>query len=545
MMRLVPSLRMREHGSSSCLCAVLVAFVAAPLAAQPAASVAWVSSVVQYPLEAAELDSLPPEVIARLEAAGMTLNRAARRLESPELPLVGFWFELGPNGRRFMTDERGYLETPTARPATNVKVYAQAYDLLPVAVVPSIRFVPEGQEPSPTLLTFEYRPIANMSPEADVPIADLKLDHRSVGAGIMKALFQFPSPTPPASCVLAYPRGVTFEHRPIADLKLNHRSVGARIMKALFPFSTPPASCVLACPRGACCLDYDAPHGNHVRYKRPTPVTCGTPAVYNFIDSTCYGWTFFKPVRACLLEKAILQFVGPACVTNHKYRYCQTMDEKAFAVSPATSTVASGARVEIAVRNRTPGNTTCVSFNRNPGSAGAMELRAGAPRVVRSAACGGYELEHFDDRGKKHINDAKVVFKAPVLPANACEETFVIALASGGIDKTSTIKVTNPTCASRNWSGSFDCSVEVSGAGYNHKESQHWELEGKPRIEGPRAIYTATWTANGNGSYTSMNAVQSRHAEGTSRPLRGPRSSSSPGPPIRSWWSNNGARRSE
>jgi hypothetical protein len=50
------------------------------------------------------------------------------------------------------------------------------------------------------------------------------------------------------------------------------------------------------------------------------------------------------------------------------------------------------------------------------------------------------------------------------------------------------------------WSGSASCTITVSGPGYQHSETQKWQVSGPPSVRGSFRLVPSHWTDTGSGS---------------------------------------------
>jgi hypothetical protein len=106
------------------------------------------------------------------------------------------------------------------------------------------------------------------------------------------------------------------------------------------------------------------------------------------------------------------------------------MDEDDFSLKPPSTTVQFGQSFEVALRNNTPGNSTCLQVEGGPGNPKlALSSKGG---FVKSAACGEYRADHFTDRPAKHYENMKLRFTAPRAPRDVCEAHYTLSAQSGG-----------------------------------------------------------------------------------------------------------------
>jgi hypothetical protein len=61
------------------------------------------------------------------------------------------------------------------------------------------------------------------------------------------------------------------------------------------------------------------------------------------------------------------------------------------------------------------------------------------------------------------------------------------------------------------WSGSASCTITVTGAGYQHTETQRWQVSGPMRIRGSFQLVPSRWTDTGSGSSQETQGNQTRN----------------------------------
>lgn len=54
--------------------------------------------------------------------------------------------------------------------------------------------------------------------------------------------------------------------------------------------------------------------------------------------------------------------------------------------------------------------------------------------------------------------------------------------------------------SSSGWSGSASCTIAVTGAGYQHSETQRWKISGPTSVRGSFQFVPSQWTDTGSGS---------------------------------------------
>ena len=60
--------------------------------------------------------------------------------------------------------------------------------------------------------------------------------------------------------------------------------------------------------------------------------------------------------------------------------------------------------------------------------------------------------------------------------------------------------VSGGAAALAGWSGSASCTITVSGPGYQHSETQSWQVSGPASVRGSFRFVAARWTDTGSGS---------------------------------------------
>jgi hypothetical protein len=63
-----------------------------------------------------------------------------------------------------------------------------------------------------------------------------------------------------------------------------------------------------------------------------------------------------------------------------------------------------------------------------------------------------------------------------------------------------TVRPVSAAPAAFGWSGSATCTISVSGQGYQHSETQKWEVSGPTTIRGAFKLVPSHWTDTGSGS---------------------------------------------
>jgi hypothetical protein len=450
------------------LLAGAVVLTAIGTGAQPSGVVARVTSVVVWTLDAAEFQRLTPAARMSLEQAGIRIDAQARTLQSPELALAGHWLEFrGSSKRRHPIDIDGYVRLAERPPdATRVNVFAQVADKEPVGVLDDIVLVPEGQTPPATVLKLSYEPPDHMnSGEPLQPITGPPDGPRLAALSppeVLRALFQ-----PLPACRKRTPCG------PVGSAGANARG---------------------------CCLDYNGFLGDGQPYVREG--LCHGAAILNFINSTCFQWTFLKRGRPCLLERAILQVAGKTCYLNHRFRNCQNMDETDFDVTPPSASIRFGQEATFAVRNNTPGNSTCFAFLAKPQA--SAKLARATTTLRASAACGDYELDHFDS--KRHHESSAVKFQAPKKPPKKkCSEQYRVAAFGGGLTRLFNVEVSRPSCGFK-FKGvkhAWQCGTATGNATYSGR------VCGDPL----QAEWDVNWKSSNSVTGSNQGTVKQRFSE--------------------------------
>jgi hypothetical protein len=276
---------------------MVLGIVAASAFSAPAQTnkyVARVSSVVVYKMDSSVFSALTAEQKTNLEQQGMILIESQHTLQSPALPLAGYWLQLGT--RRFLTDKNGYVRVQ-AKPANNkrISVYAHFSDKSPVGVLGAITFVPEGQEPPVSTIMLTYAPPKSMdgsqhaSPNSsNTTRARSSDDHCGGTLEVADAI--------PSQCIKTtasvvegvFDGGSSFVGPNVTAL------VGRDSMDVPSAFPPPPApACRKRSPcvtgsnaKPGCCLDYNGALGDGEPYFRTGSPECIVKGLTNFTGST-------------------------------------------------------------------------------------------------------------------------------------------------------------------------------------------------------------------------------------------------------------------
>lgn len=191
-------------------------------------------------------------------------------------------------------------------------------------------------------------------------------------------------------------------------------------------------------PAVGCCLDFDVAKGRITAEEGDdgdgsVPGPCTAKRLWEYLGTVCDIW-----VRrdVCLREAAT--GLGPfGCYRTHRYRYCQFLDENAFAVSgSATPTVQVGDTLNLTLTNNTPGNETLVTRSGDANghiNTGGYVVSLGADQV---------EVQHYDEPSTTHFNNRSIVYAAPAsLPNNQTEAYDTLTFNFWGSKKTLTVTV--------------------------------------------------------------------------------------------------------
>jgi hypothetical protein len=60
------------------------------------------------------------------------------------------------------------------------------------------------------------------------------------------------------------------------------------------------------------------------------------------------------------------------------------------------------------------------------------------------------------------------------------------------------------------WSGSASCTITVTGPGYQHSETQRWQISGRATVRGSFLFVPSHWTDSGSGSSQQTQGGQTR-----------------------------------
>jgi len=292
---------------------------------------------------------------AYLAQRGITMQGST--IVFPELPLVGYWVEIG--GTRYITDE-------------NAVVTLHADD-------DAVGTVFEDFTSTTELATFKIHDVKLLPVPARVEITQ----------------------------VLPAPGDMN------PDVLKNMRLPGSGLDEQSLPY--PDGNCAVrntdhCAPKDntmGCCVDYDNPSGNGVAYDRTGALECSAFSVANFVSSTCFNWTL---VSVCADEAAFGR--GPNCWHHHKYRNCQNLSLFDFQVtSPGSTLVLPGETVKLKIRNNLPSNDTIIGLTSTVDDHGTISSPTNGAGLGKSGEL--YVVEHYDDAAQKHVEDTEVTYTAP------------------------------------------------------------------------------------------------------------------------------------
>ena len=73
-----------------------------------------------------------------------------------------------------------------------------------------------------------------------------------------------------------------------------------------------------------------------------------------------------------------------------------------------------------------------------------------------------------------------------------------------------TVAAAGAAPSSVRWSGSASCTITIAGPGYQHSETQRWQIGGVPRVRGSFIYVPSQWTDTGSGSSSVTQGTQTR-----------------------------------
>ena len=347
---------------------------------QIAASVKLVK-VTTWPLSAAEAAVLDDAQRATLAQRGITMRDTT--IVFPELPLVGYWVEVG--GQRFMADADAVvaLSAPSGAMAT---VY-------------------EDFESTTELATFKVGDVAVKPQPARVEVDQV-----------------LPSPT---------------DMDPVAVAIMGQSAPESHAQSLPIPY--PDGDCAIrdttSCAPGVntmgCCVDYDNPNGNGKAYFRDGDLECNAFSVANFFLSTCFNWT---AASVCADEKAFGR--GTSCWEHHKYRNCQNLSLVDFSATVSESTlIKPGDTLKIKIRNNLPSNDTVIALGTDLDDPGKISDPTGGAGLKGSGRL--FIVNHYDDGAMKHVEETEVTYTAPAkstLPPGCSSVDVTVAVVARTFD---------------------------------------------------------------------------------------------------------------
>lgn len=191
-------------------------------------------------------------------------------------------------------------------------------------------------------------------------------------------------------------------------------------------------------PSVSCCLDFDTAKGRIQGEEGEdgdgiVPGPCTAKRLWEYLGTVCDVW-----VRrdVCLFEAAT--GLGPfGCYRTHRYRYCQFLNEKEYAVTaPPSPTVEVGSTLAITVTNNTPANETLV--DRSGDANGTIQPGDG----IVAMSSDQYQVQHYNEAAQTHLKDKSIVYAAPAsLPDNKTEAYDTLTFDFWGKKQTLTIRV--------------------------------------------------------------------------------------------------------
>jgi hypothetical protein len=75
-----------------------------------------------------------------------------------------------------------------------------------------------------------------------------------------------------------------------------------------------------------------------------------------------------------------------------------------------------------------------------------------------------------------------------------------VALAVTALSAAALRPASGGAATSPGWSGSASCTITVTGPGYQHSETQRWQVAGPTTVRGAFQLVPARWTDTGSGS---------------------------------------------
>jgi len=86
----------------------------------------------------------------------------------------------------------------------------------------------------------------------------------------------------------------------------------------------------------------------------------------------------------------------------------------------------------------------------------------------------------------------------------------VVAVVASSVTLVSTLAGFGTAATPSGWSGSASCTITVTGPGYQHTETQRWQVAGPASIRGSFRFVPSHWTDIGSGSSLATQGDQSR-----------------------------------
>lgn len=312
-----------------------------------------VSRATSWPLTPDQASSLTAENLSALATIGVTMKGTT--LVFPEIPLVGYWIELG--GMRQMTDDNAVVMLHGSRD-DDVSVYE---DFGSTNVIGTFKLGDAGGTVSPAPVALQV-----VLP-APGPMNDDELQTMAMHARRAQA---------DDSCPL---RDVT------------HCAAGDNTM--------------------GCCVDYNNPAGTGEAYYRDHSTICDAISTANYIQSTCFAWT---AATVCIDERAFNR--GPGCWEHHKWRNCQNLSLTDFSNTiTGKSTIKPGETTTLKIRNNLPANETLLTISTALDDKGKLSGPTGGAGLTGSGTQ--YVLQHYNDPAMQHVVETTITYTAPAKSA--------------------------------------------------------------------------------------------------------------------------------
>ena len=84
------------------------------------------------------------------------------------------------------------------------------------------------------------------------------------------------------------------------------------------------------------------------------------------------------------------------------------------------------------------------------------------------------------------------------------------ALAVSAVSAATLLPGSGGAAAAPRWSGSAWCTITVTGPGYQHSETQRWQVGGPTKVRGSFLLVPSRWTDTGSGSSQVTQGDQTR-----------------------------------